>query len=189
MCGINAILQDERKGGSEMETPNTILNNLHLILTHLCDQISAVYNRDPVREREITRKYTLLYSATKLYRNIHTCLTRIVEDAHLDEVVLVHALIYISRLLQKRDFVITWYNIHRVLLTCILLADKSVEDDHSSSLDYARLSKTDLTHMNLMEADMLKRLHYNTVVLPKTYNKALKYLKTTWWFDGRMPVF
>ena len=56
--------------------------------------------------------------------SIYDYITRIVEYTHIEKETLITSLIYINRFCTKTNFQITEYEIHRLLLTAIILSIK-----------------------------------------------------------------
>lgn len=80
------------------------------------------------------------------------------------------AFIYIDRLLQNNPgLVLSYRNIHRLLLTAVLLAIKYSDDIYAENLAYAKIGGIPLDELNVLEVDMLKLLHYSLHVNSELY--------------------
>ena len=66
-------------------------------------------------------------------------LKRIIKYANCHESCFIIMLIYIDRLIERKSFIITNMNIHRLLITSVMLAIKFYEDDYYKNTFYARL--------------------------------------------------
>lgn len=91
-----------------------------------------------------------------------------------DEAIFVGSL-YVLRLSQKYgpSFPITVWSIHRILITCILLAVKFVDDVRWNNEYYSVVGGIPLTEMNALEVDMLALLEFNLYVTDDEYRIAL----------------
>jgi hypothetical protein len=80
------------------------------------------------------------------------------------------ALVYVDRLLSKWPYWrLTSFNIHRVVLTCLLLAVKINEDEVRSNHYYARVGGVSLTELNRLEAVLCAALDWRLYVSTDVY--------------------
>lgn len=80
------------------------------------------------------------------------------------------AFIYIDRLLQNNPgLALSYRNIHRLLLTAVLLAIKYSDDIYAENLTYAKIGGIQLDELNVLEVDMLKLLRYSLYVNNELY--------------------
>ena len=98
-------------------------------------------------------------------------LTRLIRYIQCSRAVYVTALIYLDRLQLGTDkfILVTEKNIHRLLLTAIVLACKYLEDEQCASTFYARCGGVTMKEMNRLEIAMLKLLNWNLSVDVDTY--------------------
>ena len=87
------------------------------------------------------------------------------------------ALIYIDRLIQRNNFLLTELNVHRVVLVAILLAAKFFDDAYYNNSYYAKVGGVHTTaELNGLEVDFLFRIHFSLRVTPelfRTYQQEL----------------
>lgn len=80
------------------------------------------------------------------------------------------AFIYLDRLLQNNPgFTLSSRNVHRLILSAVVLAIKYSDDFYADNLTYAKIGGVPLVEMNRLEIDMLKLLHYNLYVDNELY--------------------
>jgi hypothetical protein len=80
------------------------------------------------------------------------------------------ALIYIDRLLSRHpEFLLRSSNVHRLLITSLLLAAKSHEDCSYNNAFYARLGGLSIVELNSLELALLSLLDFELAVPPQTY--------------------
>ncbi len=82
-------------------------------------------------------------------------LERINKYAACSSECLVLALIYIDRLIQQSNFALTSLNIHRVLITAIMLAAKFFDDQYFNNLYYAKVGGVPCKEINSLEVEFL----------------------------------
>ena len=81
------------------------------------------------------------------------------------------ALIYIDRLIQRNNFLLTELNVHRVVITAILLAAKFFDDAYYNNAYYAKVGGVLVSEMNGLEVDFLFRINFSLHVTPDLFHK------------------
>jgi len=81
------------------------------------------------------------------------------------------ALIYIDRLIQRNNFLLTELNVHRVAITAILLGAKFFDDAYYNNAYYAKVGGVLVTEMNGLEVDFLFRINFSLHVTPELFKK------------------
>lgn len=81
------------------------------------------------------------------------------------------ALIYIDRLIQRNNFLLTELNVHRVIVTAILLAAKFFDDAYYNNAYYAKVGGVLVSEMNGLEVDFLFRINFSLHVTPETFEQ------------------
>ena len=81
------------------------------------------------------------------------------------------ALVYLDRIVNSSGFVLTPQNVHRVMLTAVMIAAKFHEDHFYNNAFFAKLGELTLWEMNSSEIELLQQLHFSLVVTSDLYNK------------------
>lgn len=81
------------------------------------------------------------------------------------------ALIYIDRLIQRSNFLLTELNVHRVVITSVLLAAKFFDDAYYNNAYYAKVGGVLVSEMNGLEVDFLFRINFSLHVAPDVFDK------------------
>jgi len=81
------------------------------------------------------------------------------------------ALIYIDRMIQRNNFLLTELNVHRVVITGVLLAAKFFDDAYYNNAYYAKVGGVLVTEMNSLEVEFLFRINFSLHVTPDVYSK------------------
>ena len=81
------------------------------------------------------------------------------------------ALIYIDRLIQSNNFLLTELNVHRVVITAVLLAAKFFDDAYYNNAYYAKVGGVLVSEMNGLEVDFLFRINFTLHVTPEVFAK------------------
>jgi len=81
------------------------------------------------------------------------------------------ALIYIDRLIERNNFLLTELNVHRVVITAILLAAKFFDDAYYNNAYYAKVGGVLVSELNGLEVDFLFRINFSLHVQPDVFEK------------------
>jgi hypothetical protein len=103
-------------------------------------------------------------------------ITRIVKYSNLDESTLICSLIYLDRICETHGLQITELNVHRLILTSIILSIKYNEDDYYSNLHYAKVGGISIIEMNSLEIDFMRGIQYSLFIEEDLFDKYRSYL-------------
>jgi hypothetical protein len=89
----------------------------------------------------------------------------------------IFALIYLDRLITaNKNCHITPYNVHRLLITSVLLAAKARDDTYYSNAYYSAIGGISNAEINKLEGTFLVLVDFNLFVSPETYDQYKTYL-------------
>lgn len=80
------------------------------------------------------------------------------------------ALIYIDRAIELKNLVLSHLNVHRILITSILIAVKFLDDSYMNNAFYAKIGGITTTEMNTLELDFLLFLGFSLQVSSDLYS-------------------
>jgi len=103
--------------------------------------------------------------------SILSYLERIRKYAHCSDSCFVVALIYIDRLIEMRNLVLSSLNIHRIIITAVMVAAKFFDDLFYNNTFYAKLGGVSSSEMNVLEVEFLKMLRFSLFVSEDSYSK------------------
>jgi len=97
---------------------------------------------------------------------------RILKYAGCSEETFILALIYMDQVVQfNPEFVISSLNVHRLLITSIMLASKFFDDVYYNNAYYARVGGISNTEVNSLEMEMLRMISFSLFVQPDQYER------------------
>lgn len=108
---------------------------------------------------------------------IDAYIERILKYSNIDESTLTIALIYIDRLCEITKIQMSMNNIHRLIITSVLLAIKYNEDDYYSNTHYAKVGGITLQEINTLEEEFVEGLDWKVFVDKSLFDKYYSYLK------------
>ena len=109
--------------------------------------------------------------------SIQAYLSRIQKYARCSESCFVVALIYIDRMIEMKNIILSHLNVHRIVVTSILVSAKFLDDFFYNNAFYAKLGGISVQEMNSLELEFLMFLGFSLQVstdLYATYHSELK---------------
>lgn len=96
---------------------------------------------------------------------------RVFKYSHCSVECLVHALIYIDRLIQSRIIPVNSLTIHRIIITSVVLAIKYFDDSFYTDNQYARIGGIEVEELCFLEIEFLKSINFSLYVSCEDYQK------------------
>ena len=103
--------------------------------------------------------------------SIKDYLLRLSKHSRVNESTIILILIYIDRLCNMNNFLLTYNNIHKLILAAFILAIKSNEDNYYHMIHYSKIGGVSLSELNYLESKFLILIGYNLFVDTKLYDK------------------
>jgi len=141
-----------------------VVRILAAVLDRLVAANSALAKADP---GPITKFHALKAPSISILQYLE----RIHKYACCSSECFVLALIYIDRMIQGNNFLLTELNVHRVVITGILLAAKFFDDAYYNNAYYAKVGGVLVKEMNSLEVEFLFRINFSLHVSPDVYSK------------------
>jgi len=161
------IPDSEPYGDPGQEVPMTggnIIDALATVLTHLASLAPGRPNR-----------VTPFHSVRAPQLSILEYLTRIARYFQCSHECFVLALVYIDRIMKLHpDFSICNLNVHRLLVTSVMLAVKFFDDVYYSNAYYAKVGGIRTKEVNSLETQFLKLIEWRLHVSPEEYDQYRK---------------
>eukprot|EP00499_Haloplacidia_sp_CaronLabIsolate_P012247 CAMPEP_0196772278 /NCGR_PEP_ID=MMETSP1104-20130614/2147_1 /TAXON_ID=33652 /ORGANISM="Cafeteria sp., Strain Caron Lab Isolate" /LENGTH=255 /DNA_ID=CAMNT_0042142411 /DNA_START=173 /DNA_END=937 /DNA_ORIENTATION=+ len=101
--------------------------------------------------------------------SVHDYLSRVQKYSACSAECFVLALIYIDRLIQMNSFVVNSLNVHRVIITSVMLGAKFFDDQYYNNAYYARVGGVPTSEMNALEIEFLFLVNFSLHVTPEAY--------------------
>lgn len=101
--------------------------------------------------------------------SVRDYLVRIHKYASCSPECFVLALVYMDRLHQMQGFVLTELNVHRVVITSVVLAAKFFDDHYFNNAYYAKVGGVPCPEMNELEVEYLLLINFSLHVSSDTY--------------------
>lgn len=167
----------------------TVERNLHGLYVYVCVRFTdpwTIMVQNPMTGREFSQTLLNLCNPGPVPLTVFDShrLPEMSLDGYVDrllrylcrgEETFVLALVYVDRLLNKwPSWRLTSFNVHRVVLACLLLAVKINEDEVRSNHYYARVGGVPLAELNRLEAVLCTALDWRLYVSRDVYTQYLR---------------
>ena len=135
-------------------------------------------NKNLENYSEILNKQSRMVFSSNIIPNIslQDYLIRIQTYSNVEKSTLIISLIYIDRLCNKANITLTYYNIHRILFSAILLSIKYNEDSFYDNKYYAQIAGVKTKELKTLEYNFAKMINCAFYVSEEDYEKYQFYL-------------
>lgn len=123
-----------------------------------------------------TKDVTIFHGLRAPTISIQQYIDRIFKYAACSPSCFVIAHIYMDRFLQKTDGHLTSLNVHRLLITSVMVAAKFIDDAFFNNAYYARVGGVSTAEMNRMEVKFLFSLDFGLQVNVETFYRFCSHL-------------
>ena len=162
------------------EEEQNVVSNLHLIKS-ISQTLSSIVENSKKQNnyKEILKKQSIMVFSANLIPNIsiQDYLIRIQTYSKIEKSTLIISLILIDRICQRANLTLTYYNIHRILFSSILISIKFNEDIYYDNKFYADIAGVKTKELKLLEYTFLSMLHFNLFIKNDLYEKYKDYLE------------
>ncbi|XP_044467903.1 cyclin-U4-1-like [Mangifera indica] len=166
MAELQAILEDQ--ADSVMPHVISILSSL---LQHVADANDYSCRLQP-------QKISVFHGLTRPTISLQSYLQRIFKYANCSPSCFVVAYVYLDRFAQKQPSLpINSFNVHRLLITSVLVSAKFMDDFYYNNAFYAKVGGISTAEMNMLEVDFLFGLGFQLNVTPTAFHTYCCFLQ------------
>ncbi|XP_012437542.1 cyclin-U4-1 [Gossypium raimondii] len=159
---------------AELENPSLMPN----LITYLSCLLHKVAESNDVNCRFQPQKVSVFHGLTRPTISIQSYLDRIYKYANCSPSCFIVAYIYLDRFAQKQPTLpINSFNVHRLLITSVMVAAKFMDDIYYNNAYYAKVGGISRREMNYLEVDFLFGLGFHLNVAPNTFHTYFTYLQ------------
>ena len=150
-----------------------LLRAMSVTLTSILDS-----NKNLENYSEILNKQSRMVFSSNIIPNIslQDYLIRIQTYSNVEKSTLIISLMYIDRLCNKANITLTYYNIHRILFSAILLSIKYNEDNFYDNKYYAQIAGVKTKELKTLEYNFAKMINCTFYISKEDYEKYQIYL-------------
>ncbi len=167
----NSISSDKKKLLSELN----IKNNDEMIKKDAIELISDLFNNiceENKKKNEKNNRLIKYFISNNIPSiSIKDYLFRLIKLTQINLSTIILILIYIDRICNINHIFLTYYNIHKLILSSFIVANKYNEDYYYSMIFYSKLGGVTIGELNLLESKFLLLIRYNLYVHVNLYEK------------------
>ena len=161
---------------SDIETIPQKDNSLQLSISLAIEQLLSENRKQKYYASKIREQSKMIFSSNSIPKiSILEYLNRIVNYTKIEDSTLITAIIYLD-LVGQNEIYLTDYNIHTLLLICILIAIKMNEDSIYTNDYYAQVAGISLKKLNKIEHEFLNMNKFKLFVDKGLFDKYQQYL-------------
>ena len=172
--------KEKAKNGNDEENEEPKVKNLKLI-NSISNVLTTILeeNKKLDNYKELLKKQSkMLFSASSIPNiSINDYLTRIQLYSGIEKSTLILSLIQIDHICKKTELILSYYNIHRLLFTAVLISIKYNEDTYYDNKFYAEIAGVKLKELKLLEYTFMELNDFNVFINHKEYEQYRKYLE------------
>ncbi|XP_058221748.1 cyclin-U4-1 [Rhododendron vialii] len=159
---------------AELESPSVMPK----LITYLSSLLQRVAESNDLSGLFHPQKITVFHGLTRPSISIQSYLERIFQYANCSPSCFVVAYVYLDRFMQKQPSLpINSLNVHRLLITSVMVAAKFMDDMYYNNAYYAKVGGITTAEMNFLEVDFLFGLGFHLNVTPTTFHNYCAYLQ------------
>ncbi|XP_030511967.1 cyclin-U4-1 [Rhodamnia argentea] len=160
---------------SDLESPDA-MPRLIAFLSLLLQKVAE--SNDPGRRIHPPQRISVFHGLTRPAISIQSYLERIFKYANCSPSCFVVAYVYLERFAQQQPALpINSLNVHRLLITSVMVAAKFLDDIYYNNAYYAKVGGISTVEMNFLEVDFLFGLGFNLNVTPTAFHTYCSYLQ------------
>ncbi|XP_052193117.1 cyclin-U4-1-like [Diospyros lotus] len=151
------------------------------VINVMSSLLQRVAESNDLNFRFDSRKMTIsaFHSLTRPTISVRRYLERIFRYANCSPSCFVVAYVYLDRFARRQPLLpINSFNVHRLLITSVLVSAKFMDDMYYNNAHYAKVGGISTVEMNLLEVDFLFGLGFQLNVTPDTFHTYCCYLHT-----------
>ncbi|KAL5799042.1 hypothetical protein ACOSQ2_003862 [Xanthoceras sorbifolium] len=158
---------------AELENPNVMTK----FITFFSSLLQRVAESNDINCRFQPQKISVFHGLTRPTITIQSYLERIFKYANCSPSCFIVAYVYLDRFAQRQPSLpINSFNVHRLLITSVMVAAKFMDDMYYNNAYYAKVGGISTTEMNFLEVDFLFGLGFHLNVTTNTFHSYCSYL-------------
>ncbi|KAG0623242.1 hypothetical protein M758_3G158900 [Ceratodon purpureus] len=170
-------VDEEASTAPEREVPN-VVTVLASVLERLVARNEQFANTPSQPGVFNPKKLTIFHGLRAPSISIAKYLERIFKYTSCSPSCFVVGYIFIDRLIHRQpDLLVTTLNVHRLLVTSIMVATKILDDVHFNNAFFARVGGVSVVELNRLELEFLFRLDFRLTVTTNVFESYCSYLE------------
>jgi len=179
--GLTKTQTDDEKGKNKNDEEENKLNSNLPLIKSISIVLITILNENKKLDnyKEIIKAQSKsVFSSDKIPNiSLEDYLIRIQTYSCIEKSALILSLILIDHICKKSDLILTYYNIHRILIGSVLISIKYNEDFYYDNKFYSEIAGVKLKELKSIEYTLLQLSDFNVFVNEIEYEKYRQYLE------------
>ncbi|KAF8028528.1 hypothetical protein BT93_E1220 [Corymbia citriodora subsp. variegata] len=172
---------------ADLESPDA-MPRLIAFLSSLLQKVAESNDRGG-QIQQLPQRISVFHGLTRPAISIRSYLERIFKYANCSPACFVVAYVYLERFAQQQPALpINSLNVHRLLITSVMVAAKFLDDIYYNNAYYAKVGGISTMEMNFLEVDFLFGLGFNLNVTPSAFHTYSSYLQREMMMMQQCPL-
>ena len=169
-------IEENESNISKEEIKNLdLIKSISTTLTMILEENKNLKNYNDI----IHKQSKMIFSANSIPKiSIYDYLIRIQTYSYIEKNTLIIALIYIDRICDLGHITLTYYNIHRILFTSVIIAIKYNEDCFYDNKYYSEIAGVKLHELNNLENTFVQKCNFMFYISDDIFEKYSRYLNS-----------
>ena len=172
--------KEKTKNGNDEENEEPKVKNVKLI-NSISNALTTILeeNKKLDNYKELLKKQSkMVFSANSIPNiSINDYLTRIQLYSGIEKSTLILSLIQIDHICKKTELILSYYNIHRLLFTAVLISIKFNEDNYYDNKFYSEIAGVKLKELKMLEYTFMALNDFNIFINHEEYEQYKIYLE------------
>ena len=153
------------------ENTKKIIKRISALFSNICQENTKEFNKE-------TNSITKPFLSINPLISINDYLERLYKYSKINISTVILILIYIDRISNINKFKLTYYIIHKLILSSMVVAIKYNEDEYFSIKYYSKLGGVTKTEMIFLEYYFVSLINFNLFVDKELFNKYDDYISS-----------
>ena len=150
----------------------TIIKRISDLLSNICDENTKKFKKDK-------NPYIKPFLSNNIPQiSIKDYLERLYKYSKINSSTIILILIYIDRICNIHKFKLTYFNIHKLILSSLIIAIKYNEDEYYSIKFYSKLGGVTKSELIYLEYSFIELINFNLFVKEELFNKYNNYISS-----------
>ena len=175
--------ESDESTNSDSSTSVSIINQFSFdfisekLIQKICLLIEALINLNQRNHLKQNNSRRTSFDIKRIpFISLHSYIYRIIKLTHIDAHTLIRALIYIDIINRNNKFVITYYNIHKLIFVAIVLSAKYNGNCCLTNKLYSKIGGISVKELENLEIKFCKYINYRLYIRQELFDKYIKYI-------------
>ena len=174
---------------SNSSTNSSLSHKYTYINEKLIKKISIILEKVIYLNSNIFQKKKSIFNCNFIPNiSLYNYIYRIQKYSEVEDNTLILALIYIDRICYN-NFIINYYNIHKIFLVSVVFAIKYNEDNYYTNSYYSKIGGIKINEFNALEKEFASIIDFQFYVKKSLFDKYYKYINNDSILSNNIIVF